>query len=178
MGPAANVSLTPAPAEFDTELWRRLDAMQLNQAGAGLTFTQRLARENRWTLRYAGRVVVEYRRFLYLTAAAGHAVCPSEDVDLAWHEHLTWTRHYWDDLCGQVLGYPLHHDPSGGGPRELWRHWEMYERTLASYERLFREPAPADIWPAPALRFARKRLPWRSRARLWLAAGGDHPHPL
>jgi len=56
----------------DDPLWDRLQAFEFDIAGDSLTFTQRLARENGWPAAYAGRVVEEYRRFLYLTQCAGH----------------------------------------------------------------------------------------------------------
>src|SRR5688572_29636615 len=90
-------------------LWQNLRGFAFDPPGATFTFTQRLARENGWSDDYARRVVEEYRRFLFLASAAGHPVSPSEDVDQAWHLHLTYSRSYWEDLCGKVLGQALHH---------------------------------------------------------------------
>src|SRR5206468_10253830 len=98
-------------------------------------------------------VLNEYRRFLFLNSVAGHVVCPSEDVDAAWHQHLIYSRSYWDELCRSTLGRPLHHDPTSGGPEECRKHWTMYRRTLESYRRVFGEEAPSDIWPAALDRF-------------------------
>lgn len=117
-------------------------------------FTQRLAKENGWSVTYTLRVINEYRRYLFLTASAGHVVCPSEDVDQAWHLHLVYTQSYWNDLCANILGYPLHHHPSAGGSSEFERHQAMYAETLAAYERLFGETPPGDIWPDVKTRFA------------------------
>ncbi|MEL6984422.1 MAG: hypothetical protein AAFO29_18495, partial [Actinomycetota bacterium] len=103
---------------------------------------------------FAERVVAEYRRFLFLAASAGHPVTPSEEVDQAWHLHLVYTRSYWDELCGEVLGFPLHHGPTVGGPAEGAKFTDWYQRTLDSYRRLFGTEPPADIWPAPDARFA------------------------
>lgn len=116
-------------------------------------FARRLAHENAWTARYAHRVIVEYKRFLALTALAGHVVCPSQHVDEAWHLHLLYTRSYWKRLCQGVLGRELHHSPSQGGATEHTKHWRMYEQTLESYRRIFGEAPPADIWPPAARRF-------------------------
>jgi len=57
-----------------------------------LPFEARLARENGWCRAYTQRVIVEYKRFVYLAMTAGHVVTPSEEVDHAWHMHLTYTR--------------------------------------------------------------------------------------
>jgi uncharacterized protein (TIGR04222 family) len=118
-----------------------------------LPFAARLARENGWSRPYAERVIVEYRRFVFLTMTAGFTVCPSEDVDAAWHLHLTYTRSYWKRFCGDVLGQPLHHEPTKGGPAEARKHLAMYAQTLAAYREAFGEEPPADIWPAAEVRF-------------------------
>ncbi len=128
------------------ELWSKLEAFEFDTPGSVLTFTRRLARENRWTEPRARRVVAEYRRFLFLAVAAGHAVSPAEDVDQAWHLHLTYTENYWQELCANVLGKRLHHRPTRGGPEEAKKFDGMYAQTLASYRRLFGAEPPADIW--------------------------------
>lgn len=130
----------------------------LDDPGSDLPFTRRLARENRWTVDFAVRVVNEYRRFCYLAVAAGHPVTPSDEVDQAWHLHLLYTRDYWDDFCPRVLGKPLHHGPTKGGPREGTRFDEQYRKTLESYQRLFGEPPPPEIWPEPSVRFGPRMI--------------------
>lgn len=138
------------------ELYAQLIVLPLGRQSAALSFTGRLARENRWSMRQAARVVTEYRRFLYLaaTAPSGSAVTPSSSVDQAWHLHLTYTRDYWDGLCAGLLGRPLHHQPTEGGADQSARFRRQYEETLVRYRTEFGEDAPADIWPAVEDRFA------------------------
>jgi len=138
----------------DQALLAGIEGLTLDQPGAGLAFSDRLARENGWSKAYAERVVAEYRRFVFLAAAAGHPVTPSEEVDQAWHLHLVYTRSYWDELCGEVLGFPLHHGPTVGGPAEGAKFTDWYQRTLDSYQRLLGTEPPVDIWPPPRQRFA------------------------
>jgi hypothetical protein len=128
-------------------LWRALDAMRIEPGGAAITFAAKLARENGWDPAYAQGVASEYRRFLYLAATGDAPATPSEAVDRAWHLHLTYSRHYWDELCGRILGRPLHHDPSLGGAAEDQRHHEQYAATLERYRATFGGELPADIWP-------------------------------
>lgn len=135
------------------ELHRRVMEFPLDEPNAALTFSARLARENGWSPGFTRRVVDEYRRFAFLAVAAGHPVAPPEEVDQAWHLHLTYTRSYWRDFCG-VLGRPLHHQPTKGGIEELEKHVDWYEQTLASYRRLFGCAPPPDLWPAAEERFA------------------------
>lgn len=144
----------------DDPLWSRLQAFEFDIAGDSLTFTRRLARENDWPQTFARRVVEEYRRFIYLTQRAGHPVTPSDEVDLAWHLHLVYTRSYWDELCAQVLERPLHHGPTRGGRAEDAKYHDWYAKTLESYTRLSGSAPPADIWPEPAQRFSRN-VRWR-----------------
>lgn len=142
----------------DADLWGRLQETAIGPEEAALSFADRLARDNGWTRGFACRVIEEYRRFLYLCCVAGHPVTPSDEVDQAWHQHLTCTRSYWDDLCGGVLGRPLHHDPTRGGPEERRKHDARYRTTLEVYAREFGEAPPADIWPDAAARFGKRHV--------------------
>lgn len=137
-----------------SELWSSLQAFEFDPPGTELTFVQRLARECGWSRAHAEDVLAEYRRFLLLAASAGHPVTPSEEVDQAWHLHLAYSRSYWQDLCGRVLGRALHHGPTRGGHAEGAKFRDWYEQTLASYARTFGRTAPEHIWPAPEQRFA------------------------
>ncbi|WP_219941461.1 hypothetical protein [Iamia sp. SCSIO 61187] len=125
-----------------------------------LGFRARLARENGWTPAFAARVYDEYRRFLVLAATGRHAVTPSDQVDQAWHLHLAYTRSYWDHLCGEVLGRPLHHGPTGGTAADDTRYREQYAATLDRYREVFGEEPPADVWPSVDERFRDARR-WR-----------------
>lgn len=135
-------------------LLSRIEAFDIDGPDPGpLDFAARLAREHGWAPAFAARVVREYKRFVFLAMTHGRAVCPSEQVDAAWHLHLTYTRSYWKRFCGDVLGGPLHHDPTRGGPAEADKHLRMYADTLAAYREAFGREPPADVWPPAAVRF-------------------------
>ncbi|HEY6963751.1 MAG TPA: hypothetical protein VI407_00925 [Erythrobacter sp.] len=138
----------------DDALWQRIADHRIGPADASLSFTARLARENRWSPEHAGRVIGEYKRFCYLAMTAGHEVTPSDAVDQAWHLHLTYSRDYWQVFCPEVLGGDLHHGPTQGGPVERERFYRQYADTLAAYEQAFGEVPPADIWPDAHRRFS------------------------
>jgi hypothetical protein len=162
------------PAAADP-LWQALSAYEVGPVDAELTFTQRLARENGWSLRRAARVFEEYRRFLYLSVTAPHPVTPSDAVDQAWHLHLAYTRDYWERLCPEVLGRALHHGPTSGGRTEGERFFEQYALTLRSYEAAF-GPAPEDVWPDARRRFVVDPLayrvhPYQALVLSWRALG-------
>jgi uncharacterized protein (TIGR04222 family) len=149
--------------------WRAIEAFALDDPGAALPFSRRLARDKAWSLPFTQRAIREYKRFVFLALHAGHPVTPSEAVDEVWHEHLTYTRSYWERFCGEILGRPLHHEPTRGGQQERERYHGQYERTLAAYEQLFGEKPPADIWPVAKVRFRRNQATMLVQAgRYWL----------
>lgn len=135
------------------QLWARISQFAIDEGQSELSFAARLSRENGWSKQYAERAIEEYRRFVFLAMTAGHTVTPSEQVDQVWHLHLTYTHSYWDRLCGEVLPRPLHHGPTQGGEEESTKYRQCYEQTLASYEQLFGEAPPADLWSPIDIRF-------------------------
>ena len=139
-----------------SQLWQKIRDFELDDPSASVTFTERLARENDWSLGFADRVVQEYKRFIFLAATAAHQLTPSDAVDQAWHLHLIYTRSYWDDLCRGVLGRPIHHGPTKGGRTETARFGDQYKQTLASYREAFDEEPPRDIWPLGTSKSGRK----------------------
>lgn len=149
---------------IDDPLWRALAAMRIEPEGASLTFVKRLARENGWSRAYAEQVVEEYRRFLYLAATGDAPVTPSDQIDQAWHLHLAYTRHYWEELCARIIGRPLHHGPTAGGGAEGRKYRNLYGDTLARYRDTFGSEPPADIWPPTEQRFG-SSYQWVDRSR-------------
>ena len=141
-------------------MYEKIKRFEIDRPGDAFPFSARLASENGWSRAYALKVIEEYRRFVCLMATAAHPVTPSEAVDQVWHLHMTYTRSYWDGLCKQVVGRPLHHDPTRGGSDESAKFTDWYARTLETYRRAFRQEPPADIWPSPQSRFAPSRMQW------------------
>src|SRR4051794_19285666 len=129
----------PAGSLHDHPLWVALTHYEIGPQDAALPFSARLARENGWSGAHAARVIEEYKRFCFLAATAGHEVTPSDAVDQAWHLHLTYSRDYWERFCPDVLGRPVHHEPSSGGAGQGHHYFERYAETLQSYERVFGE---------------------------------------
>ena len=136
-----------------SDTFKAILEFQIDDPSANFNFSSRLAQENGWTEEFSKRVVNEYRRFLVLCAEAGHKVTPSDAVDQAWHLHLCYTENYWDELCGKILKFPLHHGPTKGGAKERSKFSDWYSKTLDSYRETFKEKPPKDIWPSPKKRF-------------------------
>jgi hypothetical protein len=139
--------------ECHKAIYERIRQFSIDVGDEQLSFAERLARENGWTDCYAERVIAEYKRFMFLAVAAGHPVTPSDQVDQAWHLHLTYARSYWGPWCGQVLQTQVHHNPTKGGSTEGSKFYEWYEHTRRSYQQFFGDAPPSDIWPHPSIRF-------------------------
>ncbi|MCW8880002.1 MAG: hypothetical protein OQJ89_03825 [Kangiellaceae bacterium] len=133
-------------------LWQRLQSHQFDLDDSQLTFSQRLARENRWSNEFAETAIEEYRRFCFLAVVSGHPVTPSVEVDQVWHLHLTYSYDYWEVFCAEVLKTPLHHGPTKGGQKEgtKFRYW--YQNTLNSYQKYF-DKIDFLFWPDVNSRF-------------------------
>jgi len=111
-----------------------------------MSFIGRLARENAWRSAYAERVLLEYKKFIYLCAVTQEKMMPSNIIDQAWHLHLAFTRSYWGVLCGSILKTELHHYPMASAS-EAEAYYKGYHSTLDMYRKAFGRHAPADIWP-------------------------------
>ena len=157
-------STDPSSDLLDHPVWRALSCYSVGPADAKLSFAQRLARENGWSLPHAERVIEEYRRFCFLAVTAGHEVTPSDAVDQVWHLHLTYSRDYWERICPEILGCSLHHGPTAGGHAERGRYFAQYAATLKSYEAVFGS-APADLWPDAHRRLVEDPRAWRVNPR-------------
>jgi hypothetical protein len=138
--------------------WQKIEAFAFDAPGDVITFEDKLIRETGWTRHFAGRAIAEYRRYLLLAAEAGHPVSPSPAVDEVWHLHLLYTRSYWERLCPDLLGFPLHHEPANGTADDRSKLNDWYARTLESYARIFETPPLAELWPAKPRADAHQRV--------------------
>lgn len=150
-------------------LWKKINSLQIEPPQADLTFTQRLARENDWSATFSEKVIFEYRRFLFLMATSNREVTPSDQVDQAWHLHLTYTRSYWQDLCEDIIGFKLHHNPTEGGVQQQEKFKEQYQYTLDLYKKVYNEAPLNDVWPSVEKRFdAFYNFTRISRKKFWV----------
>ena len=105
--------MAPSTLPRDT-LADRLRAFRFESPGEP-SLVDELAQQTGWTHDRSRQVAEEYRRFLWIAGTATDLVSPSPEVDKAWHLHLLDTRSYWDELCPNVLGRPLHHERGRAG---------------------------------------------------------------
>ncbi len=139
------------------DLWARLRAFEFDKGTGSAPFSVKLARAEGWSTDFTKQVIEEYRRFLYLTQVSDRQVTPSQIVDAAWHMHLTFTRDYWEDLCPNVIGKAVHHQPCAG-EEEMPRYRDQFAATKSLYEAEFGGEPPVEIWgrgkAGPVRRFA------------------------
>ena len=135
--------------------WQDVQDFVVGIPGSKLSFAKRLARENGWKEDYAKRVIVEYKRFMFLCATHEEGMTPSDQIDQAWHLHLLYTTNYWDEFCATTLGKEISHNPTEGGQEERDKFVKWYERTLEDYRLTFGKRPPADIWPDSKTRFSK-----------------------
>lgn len=135
-------------------LWNKIRAFELDDPAISLTFTDRLARENGWTMEYALRTIEEYKKFMFLLCIANHPLTPSDQVDQVWHLHLIYTHSYWTDFCKNTLNKQIHHGPTKGGELENNKFTDWYDKTKLLYQSIFGHETPIDIWPHSEIRFS------------------------
>lgn len=148
--------------------WQKIQAFQLDDPGAALSFTDRLMRENGWSLAFALQAVEEYKKFMYLVCMAPHPLTPSDQVDQVWHLHLIYTQSYWNDFCKNVLEREVHHGPTKGGKKEGSKFTDWYEKTKELYHQEFGQEPPLAIWPPAGERFSDINFQRVNMRRHWL----------
>lgn len=149
-------------------LWDKIKNFELDDPHSSLTFTQRLARENGWTIEYSLRAVHEYKKFIFMLCIAPHSLTPSDQVDQVWHLHLVYTQSYWIEFCKDTLGRQIHHGPTKGGSHEAEKYNDLYEKTIEFYKTLFERNPPEDIWPSANIRFSDVHFQRVNMSKNWI----------
>lgn len=103
---------------------------------------RRLRDKHGWSEAFLSVAVREYRRFLYLAAVSDSQISPSPVVDQVWHEHLCFTRSYWEELCRDTLHKPLHHEPDEDRARNRARFGRLHQL----YRVEFGHAPPVEVW--------------------------------
>ena len=126
------------------DMFEALNTMEISP-----DFISRIQKRTGWNLATAKAVDFEYRCFLLLSAISQKPVTPPDAVDDVWHEHILYTRHYFEVLP-TIIGKTLHHDP--GGITDLEKHRSQYRYTWQLYRTVFGREPTRKIWPLPKKR--------------------------
>jgi hypothetical protein len=135
------------------KLWEKIRRFELDEPHTTFPFSSRLARENAWEIDYTLRVMLEYKKFMFLLCISPHPLTPSDAVDQVWHLHLIYSKSYWEEFCQKTLEKTIHHNPTKGGKKEGEKFKDWYSKTLDFYVHIFEQSPPSDIWLAPNKRF-------------------------
>lgn len=127
-------------------LWERIKGFSLDAENSTFPFSKKLSKEENWSLDFTKRAIDEYKKFVYLCCILPNGASPSETVDKVWHMHLIYTHNYWEEFCPHILQQKLHHHPSKGGESEHEKHKNWLDETLKSYQKIFQQEPPQDIW--------------------------------
>jgi hypothetical protein len=148
--------------------WREIKNFELDDPDASFSFTDRLARENGWTLEYSIRTIMEYKKFIFLLTITNHPLTPSDQVDQVWHLHLLYTQSYWEDFCKNTINKKIHHGPTKGGANEKEKYNNWYNKTKTLYTKTFNTEIPKDIWPTNEIRFSEINFQRINMKRYWV----------
>jgi hypothetical protein len=153
--------------EDQKKLWHNILNFEIDDINSSLTFSDRLARENNWSLEYSLRAILEYKKFIFLITISKTAQTPSDQVDQVWHLHLLYTQSYWIDLCKNTIQKEIHHGPTKGTEQKA--HFkDLYLDTLALYKTVFGHSPPDDIWPDAETRFKNIHFTRINRHKFWV----------
>lgn len=128
---------------MNTELWKKIEKFDFDLPVSEYNFTLRLAHENYWTQNFTQQAILEYKKFMYLASVSDMMVSPSEIVDTVWHQHLIFTKSYYE-FC-QILGKQIQHIPSTHNKEDFQKFKQAKERTTKLYEAHFGNQ-PGKIW--------------------------------
>lgn len=154
------------PAKY-SRLWEQIDSFELDDPSASFSFSDRLARENDWSLEFALRAIVEYKKFVFLVNITQTPLTPSDEIDQVWHLHLLYTESYWLEMCEGILGRQMHHGPTKGAVQQMY-FGNLYEKTLEFYTEIFGSDPPLDLWPSSSKRFESIHFSRVNRQKHWV----------
>jgi hypothetical protein len=124
----------------EQQIWTRIKEFNL------AAIVTSLMQENSWSLEFTDRVILEFKKYVFLSVVSHKRLSPSQLVDLVWHKFLLHTRLYWEDFCSYTLEQPFHHYPNQGGEDNLGQYQQMYCNTLTCYLEIFGERPSPEIW--------------------------------
>lgn len=127
-------------------MWFKIDnAPILGDDKGNAFFIERIQKANpEWSTVKINNLIEEYKQFMYLAGTSDEDCTPSQDVDKVWHEHILFTRDYYD-YCNRIIGKIIHHKPERGGDPK--KYDEAFKNTNAKKKAVFK-PTPS---PKPSV---------------------------
>ncbi len=96
---------------------------------------------------FAEGIVREAKRMLHLSQVSGKPICPSVEIDDAWHEMIVFTRFY-HDFCKFLGTEYIHHTPEPDVPdgESGSEGVSLYDETVKNYETYLKVKPDQRFW--------------------------------
>lgn len=128
---------------MNTKLWGDILNFKFDIERDEYTFSTKLAFENYWTKNFTYKVILEYKKFMYIAATSDFMVVPSPIIDVVWHQHILNSKLYKE--FGDILQKEVQHVPSTGNKMDLSKLNQAKIKTREAYISLFGE-IEVDVW--------------------------------
>jgi uncharacterized protein YeeX (DUF496 family) len=99
-------------------------------------------KEYKWNTSFAGKVVYEYKRFMYLRSIDSNC-SPSDSIDQFWKVHILYTENY-NSFCIENFGKFIHHNPDTSLDQESKQ--KTISKTIKLYMRTYPSVTYPDVW--------------------------------
>ena len=146
-------------------LWLKLNMMNAQGLQAFAPMMKMVEQQMGANAEMAGRIIEEYRKFLFLAMRAGHQVIPPGVINDVWMMHMQNAQNYWEQL-GQMIT----ERPTAGGmdAKTMGDMGDAWAATLQSYEKIFGTKPPMDIWGQGPAADNNPWMQWmKSMGKMW-----------
>ncbi|NML23402.1 hypothetical protein HHL16_21155 [Pseudoflavitalea sp. G-6-1-2] len=141
----------------DIIVWNKLTDYPFDAPNLIETFPDRLANSKGWTKEFTTQVIIEYKRFLFLTVFDRNSyLVPPPDVDYAWVIHQNYYPLAYEEICRTILNRNLKRESKelagllgNSNSTSSWYYRkivEYYEFTGSRYYEAFLSEPPPQIW--------------------------------
>src|SRR5690606_29195623 len=120
-----------------------------------INFLENFCRDHLLSRAKGESFIDEYKKFVYLAYVTKTTQCPSEEVDLVWHYHMTHTKDYLDFSSTKMERKIFSHSPANGTEEDASSYPNIYNSTLNYILSYFGYVNP-NAWPDSHIRFNQK----------------------
>ena len=93
-------------------LWLKLSTMNAEGLQAFAPMMKMVEQQMGANAEMAGRLIEQYRKFLFLAMRAGHQVIPPGVINDVWMMHMQNAQNYWEQLGQMITERPCSGDQS------------------------------------------------------------------
>lgn len=147
-------------------LWLKLSTMNAEGLQAFAPMMKMVEQQMGANAEMAGRLIEEYRKFLFLAMRAYHQVIPPGVINEVWMMHMQQAQDYWEQLSQMITERPV----TGGtmDAKTMGSMADAWTQTLKSYEAIFGSKPPMDIWGQGPAADNNPWMQWmKSMGKMW-----------